>query len=374
MASPVTAPVGPEERRKQQLSGRFRWTAGALVAEIYLIFYLPGIWGSDGSAAARVAATALLVAFGAAYVLLPPRVTGAPARQIYGTLALMVVLTVPLIILMGTGATALWIYVGVAGGMLLPKQKALGLAVLLALVMIGVTWPGPGGAQWELALTLVALTLWMVGFAGNIRLTLELAQTRDELARAAVAAERERIARDLHDILGHSLTAIAVKSGLARRLVDRDPVAATVEIADVERLAREALSDVRATASGMRDVSLAGELAVAGAVLRAAGIRPVLPQAVDDVAPAGRDVFGYVVREAVTNVVRHSGAASCTITLAPDRIEIADDGRGADPGAPGDGSGLAGLTERVRAAGGTLVAGPRSDGGFAVVASVRDAG
>ena len=139
----------------------------------------------------------------------------------------------------------------------------------------------------KLAVTLVAVTLWMVGFAANIRLNIELRRTRDELARTAVAVERERIGRDLHDILGHSLTAIAVKAGLARRLVDRDTAAATAEITDVERLAREALSDVRATASGYRDVSLAGELAVARSVLRAAGIRPVLPTAVDDTSPAG---------------------------------------------------------------------------------------
>ncbi len=374
MAIPMTAPAGPEERRKRQLSGRFRWTAGALVAEIYLVFFLPGIWGSDGSTATKVAATVLLVAFGVTYALLPPLVMDHPGWPVYRTLAIMLTLTVPLIILMGADASALWIYVGVAGGMLLPRTQAFGFAVLLAAAMLALTSSVPGGAQWELALTLVALTLWMVGFAGNIRLTLELARTRDELARTAVAAERERIARDLHDILGHSLTAIAVKAGLARRLVDRDPAAATLEIADVERLAREALSDVRATASGMRDVSLAGELAMAGAVLRAAGIRPVLPQAVDDVAPAGREVFGYVVREAVTNVVRHSEAASCTITLAPDRIEIADDGRGPDPTAPGNGSGLAGLGDRVRAAGGTLTSGPRPDGGFAVVASMRGTG
>ena len=112
----------------------------------------------------------------------------------------------------------------------------------------------------------------MVGFAGNIRLNIELRRTREQLAVAAVAAERERIGRDLHDILGHSLTAIAVKAGLARRLVERDPQAAAIEIGDVERLARDALKDVRATASGYREVTLAAELAVAGAVLRAAGI------------------------------------------------------------------------------------------------------
>jgi two-component system sensor histidine kinase DesK len=217
-------------------------------------------------------------------------------------------------------------------------------------------------------LTLIALTAFMVGFADNIRLNIELRETREQLAAAAVAAERERIGRDLHDILGHSLTAIAVKAGLARRLLDRDPPAAAeligAEIGDIEQLARESLKDVRATASGYREVSLAGELSVAASVLRAAGIRAEIPQAVDGVDPADREIFGYVVREAVTNVVRHSDARTCRISLGERSIEIRDDGSDTRP-TPGDqGSGLRGLAGRVAGRGGTLSAGPEDGGGF----------
>src|SRR5699024_3046 len=113
------------------------------------------------------------------------------------------------------------------------------IAAALAIGMLVIAGVAGDALPWELALTLVALTLWMAGFAGNIRLTIELRDTREELARAAVAAERARIGRDLHDILGHSLTAIAVKAGLARRLTDRDAAAAATEIGDVERLARD---------------------------------------------------------------------------------------------------------------------------------------
>jgi two-component system sensor histidine kinase DesK len=218
--------------------------------------------------------------------------------------------------------------------------------------------------SWELALTLIALTAFMVGFAGNVRLNIELRQTREQLAVAAVAAERERIGRDLHDILGHSLTAIAVKAGLARRLLDRDPAAAAAEISDVEQLARDALGDVRATASGYREVSLAGELSVAASVLRAAGIRAEIPQAVDGVDPADREIFGYVVREGVTNVVRHSDARTCRISLGERSIEIRDDGSDVRRSTGDQGSGLRGLTRRVDARGGTLAAGTQPGGGF----------
>jgi two-component system sensor histidine kinase DesK len=276
-------------------------------------------------------------------------------------------LTVPLFAVVGSATATLWIFVAVVGGMFYPTAVALGLGLVLAAAMLLVEFAYGEPLAWELALTMIALTAFMAGFAGNIRLNLELRRTRDDLAVAAVAAERERIGRDLHDILGHSLTAITVKAGLARRLLGRDDVAAAAEIGDVERLAREALADVRATASGFREVSLATELAVAGNVLRAAGIAAQLPAAVDDVDPSARVLFGYVVREAVTNVVRHAQARTCTITVGPRSVEVVDDGT---RGIATPGNGLSGLAERVRAAGGTLTAGPRPGGGFAVLATV----
>jgi two-component system, NarL family, sensor histidine kinase DesK len=266
---------------------------------------------------------------------------------------------------LGVDASSLWIFVAVAGGILFPGRVAMAVAVVLAAVMLVLDAVAGEPLSWELALTLIALTAFMVGFAGNVRLTIELRRTREQLAVAAVAAERERIGRDLHDILGHSLTAIAVKAGLARRLLDRDPAAAAAEIGDVEQLAREALKDVRATASGYREVSLAGELSVAASVLRAAGIRAELPSAVDGVDPADREIFGYVVREAVTNVVRHSGARTCRIILGERSIEIRDDGAtGARTTADDQGSGLRGLARRVAARGGTMSAGPQPGAGF----------
>jgi two-component system sensor histidine kinase DesK len=366
----------PEERR-----GRRRWMAGALVAQVYMALFVVGIVTSGRPA--LLVATGVVVAalFSLTYVVLVGFAvvsTGSPGQRV-AVLALLFALSLPQWWLIGADLGGMWIFVGVAAGALLAGWIAMILAVVLAGGMLALDAAAGVSLQWELAITLVAVTLWMIGFMSNVRLTIELRRTRDDLARTAVAVERERIGRDLHDILGHSLTAIAVKAGLARRLMDRDPSAAAGEITDVERLAREALADVRATAAGFRDVSLAGELAVARSVLEAAGIVAVLPSAVDDVSPAGREVFGYVVREAVTNVIRHSGASRCEIVLTPDRVEIRDDGRGParrGPGPTGRGiapSGLDGLASRLQAAGGDVQAGTLPEGGFRVVARLGPA-
>ena len=142
----------------------------------------------------------------------------------------------------------------------------------------------------------------------------------------------------------------------------------------MEQLAREALKDVRATASGYREVSLAGELSVAASVLRAAGIRAEIPQAVDGVDPADREIFGYVVREGVTNVVRHSDAQTCRISLGERSIEIRDDGSTVRTTAGEQGSGLRGLTRRIDERGGTVVAGPQPGGGFVLSATLPPVG
>ncbi|UQU68598.1 histidine kinase [Couchioplanes caeruleus] len=182
----------------------------------------------------------------------------------------------------------------------------------------------------------------------------------------AVQQERARIAADLHDILGHSLTVVTVKAELAQRLLDVDVERARRELRDLEVLARDALSDVRATAMGVRGISLPGEIAAARAALAAAHVAAELPGAADEVPTRVRELFAWTIREAVTNVVRHSGASRCVVRLSPGSVEIVDDGPGDGPAAP-DGQGLAGLRRRAEAAGARLVVGRRADGpGFRV--------
>src|SRR5262249_35436833 len=171
--------------------------------------------------------------------------------------------------------------------------------------------------DWLVTIPLVAVAMW--GFFGLMRTNIALPAARAEVARRAAENERTRIARDLHDLLGQSLTTITVKAGLARRLAEHgEPDRAVAEISEVEQLSRRTLAEVRSAVTGHREVGLAGELATAREALRAAGVLAELSGSVDIVDPAFSELFGWVVREGVTNVVRHSRAAHCTITLGPD--------------------------------------------------------
>jgi two-component system, NarL family, sensor histidine kinase DesK len=198
-----------------------------------------------------------------------------------------------------------------------------------------------------------------------------LADAQTELARLAAENERFRIARDLHDVLGHSLTTITVKAGLASRLGQVDKDRAMEEIAEVETLARQTLADVRNAVAGYREVTLAGELANGRELLRAAGVSVDLPGAVDVVAPEHQELFGWVVREGLTNVVRHARAGTCAVRLSRSTVEITDDGSG---GTLACGNGLNGLRERVTAAGGVVEAGPDRPRGWKLRVSMGEAG
>jgi two-component system sensor histidine kinase DesK len=175
-----------------------------------------------------------------------------------------------------------------------------------------------------------------------------------ENARLAVDKERSRFARELHDIMGHSLTVIAVKAELAQKLLEVDLDRARAEIADVERLSRDAMTEVRRAVDGYRDITLPGELVRARSALTAAEIEPDLPSSTDGVPAELQELFAWTVREGVTNVIRHSAATRCVVRLSPDRAEVADNGT-AGPSLGGHGSGLDGLRERAADVGATVV-------------------
>ncbi|WP_433411684.1 sensor histidine kinase [Microtetraspora malaysiensis] len=202
----------------------------------------------------------------------------------------------------------------------------------------------------------------------------ELQRTREELARAAVTEERLRFSRDLHDLLGHTLSVIVVKAEAVRRLAPRDVDAAVEQATDIERIGRQALTEVRAAVTGYRGRGLAAELDSARTALADAGIGLTIRTASFGLPPEVDALLGWAVREGVTNVIRHSGATRCEIELEQVtdggmELRISDDGGGRSP-APGrepgarQGNGLAGLRERVRAAGGRLSTGSAPSGGF----------
>jgi len=201
----------------------------------------------------------------------------------------------------------------------------------------------------------------------------ELDRARAELARTAVAAERERFARDLHDLLGHSLSVIAIKAELAGRLLPDAPGRAASEVADLETVARSALREVRDAVSGYRRPTLEGELEGARMALAAAGIIAAIEHATDSLSPEVEAVLAWAVREGATNVIRHSGARHCAVRVhggsSEVEVEILDDGRGAGE-ATARGNGLEGLRERAAAVRGRLEAGAAASGGFRLAVSV----
>jgi two-component system, NarL family, sensor histidine kinase DesK len=192
-------------------------------------------------------------------------------------------------------------------------------------------------------------------FAQRNRANCRLKMANAEIEHLAKVAERERIARDLHDVLGHTLSVIILKSELAGKLIDRDPERARAEIADVEETSRQALAEVRATIRGYRAHSLEEELKKAKAMLETAGVSVQSEATNVNLSPVQESVVAMAVREAVTNIVRHAGAHTCSLRLAPVDgtcfLEVRDDGQG---GYQIEGNGLRGMRERIEALGGTL--------------------
>ena len=269
------------------------------------------------------------------------------------------------------GTSFLWLFIGVSAlaGMTISFRNAFIAVTGLTLLTLGANVSMDGGimtANWlqiiPLALLVRGLGLDMIGFVRLSDALRELQRARGELARQAVMEERLRMARDLHDLLGHTLSLITMKSELAGRLLEKNPPAATEQVHEVERVARRALREVREAVAGYRQRTLRGELDGARQILEAAGIECTIEYDPQSLPPSTDMVLAWVVREGVTNVIRHSRAQHCLIRIiASDGYvyaEISNDGYPRKETSTVEwGSGLSGLAERVANEGGKFEVG-----------------
>ena len=233
------------------------------------------------------------------------------------------------------------------------------MRLLAVQLLIGIIPGAASGMPWWFYMASVVIS----GLIGTMNIqtrareatNAKLRLAQDEVERLAKLAERERIARDLHDLLGHSLSIVVLKSELARKLIDRDPARAAVEMAEVERVARQGLADVRQAVTGYRSSGLSAEIAHVRETLAQAGIDTTIDTAAVALSPAQETALSLALREAVTNVIRHAAATRCHIKFyvqdGSALMEVQDDGRGGE--AP-FGNGLTGMRERIQALGGML--------------------
>jgi two-component system, NarL family, sensor histidine kinase DesK len=345
---------------------------------VCLCFPLVSLGGEPLTSFRLVWGLAFLLVFAASYTWLMwphPASQGAPART-RSRFSLLLLVALALLVLVFTltyGPSFLWLFIGVSAlaGRLLPMRSAFATIVLLTLLplLIAVgTHGGIAGVDWwwliALMLLVRGLGLDMIGVARMGSAIRELQTARQELARLAVIEERERLARDLHDLLGQTLSMITLKSELARCLIEEDPERCARELSEIERVSRQTLREVREAVAGYRQPALASEVEGARQLLEAAGIKVHIELLDESLPPALDATLAWTVREGVTNVIRHSCAQQCWIRLTQREgvveVEILNDGgeRRPEEKPSRRGLGLAGLQERVSALGGCLKAGP----------------
>jgi two-component system, NarL family, sensor histidine kinase DesK len=353
---------------------------GPLFGLVFLIYPIRAVFASDPTPARVSLALGGAALFAGVFLWLiwmqeplwSASAEPSEVRKRRATIAFLAVVVIVLNLTLGSEWRVLFFHVNVAAGiMLLTRDAYLAIAGLAIITLaLGIV----SEMAW-LVLPTVALGLWATAFVRQVAAVAELRSAREELARLAVSEERLRFARDLHDLLGHSLSLIALKSELAGRLLPAAPEKAATEVHDIESVARQALREVREAVAGYRQPTLVEELAGAGEMLEAAGIScrieneaSVLPNAVDA-------VLAWAVREGATNVIRHSRARHCRILVAREDeeiyAEITDDGEGSQRGNKwASGNGLSGLAERVATFAGRVEADSPPDGGFRLLVSL----
>ncbi|WP_214410349.1 sensor histidine kinase [Sphaerisporangium fuscum] len=338
---------------------------------IWLFMLVVPLWSTiDGGTKSLWPAIGGVVAVAALYVWTVRLAFVDPGKAERLPLPLLAAATLVLTITLGDGWGVLFTLLAIATGVTVKGLKRASVAILAVTVAacavslwLDGDWGALIGQGWGTytAGLVPAIILQLFDVIG------ELKETREELARTAVTEERLRFARDLHDLLGHTLSVMVVKAEAVRRLLPGRPETAAQQAGDIERLGRDALKDVRAAVSGYRGRGLTSELESARTVLGDAGVSLTTRMPVVELAPEADALLGWAVREGVTNLIRHSGARTCEIDLSVGDngtvLEIRDDGRGGAPQAT-SGNGLRGLRERVTATGGLLDVADLPAGGF----------
>jgi two-component system, NarL family, sensor histidine kinase DesK len=339
--------------------------AGPLFGLMWIAVPTIDFAGSDPSVWQVALVAAGLAAF--AYAFLAVTAMERPVREpVVAMTAIAIVLTLAA----QDSFALLFVFAASAAGVRLSgRTSALVVAAITAVAAATLAFTGPEGSLfWSITATVFGTgTLWFL-IGGLFHANAELREARSELAELAVAEERLRFARDLHDLLGHDLSLIALKAELAGKLLPDRADQAAGEVAEIRTLTRSALAQVREAVDGYRRPTLSGELAGARVALEGAGIELQVAGPGETLDPEVESVLAWAVREGATNVIRHSGARHAEITVTTTGLEIVDDGHGA-PTAD-DGHGLTGLSERVAAVGGTVEAGAGPDGGFRLRVSV----
>lgn len=331
------------------------WLQHIWLVSLFFVFF-PLIFTPETEASEWLVTGALVAIFLVLYVW-AERVAG---RAAWVPLALIGLLGIAGAYV-NSGATVFLIFLSAFAAHALAPRPAMWVVAGLAsiVVVIGLTLPAqfPYGlaAVTPAFLFVIVIGLAEIYNAQRAKADARLRLAQDEIERLATIAERERIARDLHDLLGHTLSVIVLKAELASRLMERDPQRAATEVTEVERISRMALAEVRAAVQGYRGQSLEAELEGARRTLAGAGIAVETEIEAIELPEARDEVLALAVREAITNIIRHSSASSVRIELRSQaegvRLTVADDGRGGD--AP-EGSGLRGMRERLADFGGSL--------------------
>lgn len=355
---------------------RRRWYGGAAFGLLWQALLLVAVWTDDRSVAEHVSATLALAVLYVGFVFAPEAMWRHGLRRRVVVLAVLAGYAGLLLVPVGPAAVWSWLLIVALSGFVTARLwvavAVLGTVVAAELVVATVVGWDTASSSGILFAPIIAVSIGasMVFFGRQRAAEDQLGVAQDELTRLAVVEERARFSRDLHDVLGHSLTVVTMKSALAARLVDVDPVRAKAEMQDVERLSREALQGLRQAVGGYRQADLEAELVSARTALDTAGVAAELPGTGDAAAEDARSLFAWVLREGVTNIVRHAAASQARVTLTRTTLTIEDDGTGApdvtEPaGPPGiGGNGLRGLRERADAVGASVTTGTSDLGGF----------